>query len=87
MTTDIDPDRSSKKVGFSSDMFGLLPKLDPKLSEAPAVYSELLLTSLLLKDWILLVDIADKVSWPFEVNISDVVKLDKSGSLINEILF
>ena len=36
IVTDIDPDKSSKKVGFESVMEGFSPKLAPRLRELPA---------------------------------------------------
>ena len=40
MLTAIDPDRSSRKVGELRVIVGFEPKLFPKSSELPAVYSE-----------------------------------------------
>ena len=57
IVTDIEPDKSSKKVGVKRVMDGLSPKVDPRDKEPPAVYRELLVRSEVSKDWILDSDI------------------------------
>ena len=75
MFTAIDPDRSSRKVGVLTVIVGFEPKLFPKSSELPAVYSEFELRVVLLKSakFAELIDV--NVSEPEDVRIMEEERL------------
>ena len=82
--TAIDPDKSSRKVGELTVIVGLVPKLDPRESELPAVYREFEVSDEELKSAKLLELIDVNVSEPLDVKTIDEERLWSPGSLKKE---